>query len=99
LITLDEANLTSVTTVGGTTGISPEVAVNRFYSGGGFSNYVRFLSMWAHVEPALTVVHQFARPSYQDAAVQGYIDALPNGTYAGLYNTFVSSIISVQGRR
>jgi hypothetical protein len=29
-----------VTAVGATTGISPEVAVSRFYSGGGFSNYV-----------------------------------------------------------
>jgi tripeptidyl-peptidase-1 len=28
-----------VTAVGATTGISPEVAVSRFYSGGGFSNY------------------------------------------------------------
>ena len=30
----------SVTAVGATTGISPEVAVSRYYSGGGFSNYV-----------------------------------------------------------
>ena len=29
----------SVTTVGGTTNV-PEVAVTRFFSGGGFSNYV-----------------------------------------------------------
>ncbi|KAJ3516147.1 hypothetical protein NLJ89_g1307 [Agrocybe chaxingu] len=28
-----------VTAVGGTTGIAPEIAVNRFFSGGGFSNY------------------------------------------------------------
>ncbi|KAF8165607.1 Pro-kumamolisin, activation domain-containing protein [Crassisporium funariophilum] len=29
----------SVTAVGGTTGINPETAVTRFFSGGGFSNY------------------------------------------------------------
>ncbi|CAA7260133.1 unnamed protein product [Cyclocybe aegerita] len=28
-----------VTAVGGTTGIAPEIAVDRFFSGGGFSNY------------------------------------------------------------
>ncbi|KAF7335256.1 Tripeptidyl-peptidase sed2 [Mycena sanguinolenta] len=28
----------------------------------------------------------FARPSYQDAAVQGYLSQLPNGTYSGLFN-------------
>ncbi|KAG6828490.1 hypothetical protein H0H92_007805 [Tricholoma furcatifolium] len=57
----------SVTTVGGTTNINPEVAVSRFFSGGGFSNY-------------------FARPSYQDAAVKGYLANLPKGLYEGLYN-------------
>ncbi|KAG6828489.1 hypothetical protein H0H92_007804 [Tricholoma furcatifolium] len=56
----------TVTSVGGTVGI-PEVAVNRFYSGGGFSNY-------------------FERPSYQDDAVKGFLDTLPQGTYEGLYN-------------
>ena len=34
----------SVTAVGATTGISPEVAVSHYYSGGGFSNYVWSLS-------------------------------------------------------
>ncbi|EJD01556.1 tripeptidyl peptidase A [Fomitiporia mediterranea MF3/22] len=28
----------------------------------------------------------FARPKYQDEVVQAYLDALPNGTYAGLFN-------------
>ncbi|KAJ7639339.1 tripeptidyl peptidase A [Roridomyces roridus] len=28
----------------------------------------------------------FPRPSYQDAAVKGFLDTLPNGTYAGLFN-------------
>ncbi|KAG6899604.1 hypothetical protein C0993_008765 [Termitomyces sp. T159_Od127] len=55
-----------VTAVGGTTNI-PEVAVSRFFSGGGFSNY-------------------FDRPPYQDDAVKNYLAALPNGTYAGLFN-------------
>jgi len=38
----DDSDLSfSVTSVGGTENIQPEVAVSRFYSGGGFSNYVR----------------------------------------------------------
>jgi hypothetical protein len=52
-----------VTTVGGTTGINPEVAVS--FSGGGFSRY-------------------FARPSYQDKAVQSFLTGLGT-TYQGLY--------------
>ncbi|KAF7335276.1 Tripeptidyl-peptidase sed2 [Mycena sanguinolenta] len=28
----------------------------------------------------------FARPSYQDAAVQGFLNKLPKGTYSGLFN-------------
>ncbi|KAJ7482405.1 subtilisin-like protein [Mycena galericulata] len=28
----------------------------------------------------------FSRPSYQDAAVEGFLDKLPKGTYAGLFN-------------
>ncbi|KAJ7437142.1 peptidase S8/S53 domain-containing protein [Mycena galericulata] len=28
----------------------------------------------------------FSRPSYQDAAVKGFLDKLPKGTYAGLFN-------------
>ncbi|KAF8806308.1 subtilisin-like protein [Phlegmacium glaucopus] len=55
-----------VTAVGGTTGI-PEVAVSRFFSGGGFSNY-------------------FAQPAYQATAVNAYLNALPKGTFAGLFN-------------
>lgn len=63
-----------VTAVGGTSGFSPEVAVDDmrfdppFTSGGGFSNY-------------------FARPAYQDAAVTAYLEAnnyFPN--YTGLFN-------------
>ncbi|TFK66565.1 tripeptidyl peptidase A [Pluteus cervinus] len=33
------ASIVSVTAVGGTENVAPEVAVSRFYSGGGFSNY------------------------------------------------------------
>ncbi|KAF5363393.1 hypothetical protein D9756_000248 [Leucocoprinus leucothites] len=55
-----------VTSVGGTAFI-PEVAVSRFFSGGGFSDY-------------------FARPKYQDKVVTKYLNALPKGTYAGLFN-------------
>lgn len=57
----------SVTSVGGTQGVAPEVAVSRFYSGGGFSNY-------------------FPTPDFQKEAVEGYLEKLPTGTYAGLYN-------------
>lgn len=59
--------LHSVTSIGGTENVAPEVAVTRFPSGGGFSNY-------------------FERPSYQTSDVQAYVNALPNGTYTGLYN-------------
>ncbi|KIM46464.1 hypothetical protein M413DRAFT_8304 [Hebeloma cylindrosporum] len=55
-----------VTAVGGTSHV-PEVAVSRFFSGGGFSNY-------------------FSRPAYQEKVVQAYLDSLPKGTYAGLFN-------------
>jgi len=30
--------------------------------------------------------HYFARPSYQDAAVEAFLENLPNGTYEGLFN-------------
>ncbi|KAG6841850.1 hypothetical protein C0991_006257 [Blastosporella zonata] len=60
----------SVTSVGGTVGV-PEVAVTRFYSGGGFSDYVS---------------QHFERPRYQDDAVKGFLKTLPEGTYKGLYN-------------
>ena len=33
--------------------------------------------------------HQFSRPKYQDKAVSQYLSALPNGTYAGLFNPYV----------
>lgn len=64
-----------VTSVGATTGFSPETAAydvlgadSVFTSGGGFSNY-------------------FAQPAYQAAAVQNYSAAhLADGAYAGLYN-------------
>lgn len=64
-----------VTSVGATTGFSPERAAydvlgsgSVFTSGGGFSNY-------------------FSQPSYQAEAVQNYSAAyLADGVYAGLYN-------------
>ncbi|KKY24640.1 putative tripeptidyl-peptidase 1 precursor [Diplodia seriata] len=64
-----------VTSVGATTGFSPETAAydvlgsgSVFTSGGGFSNY-------------------FAQPSYQAEAVQNYsVASLADGAYAGLYN-------------
>jgi tripeptidyl-peptidase-1 len=66
-IPLFPASCPFVTAVGGTTGI-PEVAVSRFFSGGGFSNY-------------------FAQPSYQTTVVNAYLNALPKGTFAGLFNS------------
>lgn len=64
-----------VTSVGATTGFSPEVAAydvlssgSVFTSGGGYSNY-------------------FAQPAYQAEAVQNYsVTHLADGLYAGLYN-------------
>ncbi|KAF9021533.1 tripeptidyl peptidase A [Hymenopellis radicata] len=43
----------------------------------------------------------FARPSYQDSVVPAYINALPKGTYAGLFNTSGRGIpdIAAEGRR
>ncbi|KAF8969345.1 peptidase S8/S53 domain-containing protein [Flammula alnicola] len=55
----------------------PEVAVSRFFSGGGFSNF-------------------FARPSYQDKDVPAYLDTLPKGTYAGLFNPFAIPDVAAQ---
>lgn len=54
----------SVTSVGATQGVSPEVAAD--FSSGGFSNL-------------------FARPSYQDDAVNTFLQQLGN-TNAGLFN-------------
>ncbi|KAG5717556.1 Tripeptidyl-peptidase sed2, partial [Termitomyces sp. T112] len=70
-----------VTSVGGTVGI-PEVAVTRFFSGGGFSDY-------------------FERPSYQDEAVTGFLNTLPEGTYEGLFNPEGRGIpdVAAQGDR
>lgn len=55
-----------VTSVGATFQV-PEVAVSRFFSGGGFSNY-------------------FARPSYQDSAVNDYLSQFPDDLYEGKFN-------------
>lgn len=80
----------SVTAVGATTHI-PEVAVSRFFSGGGFSNYVRprvliyIVLSFADIQPFF----QFSRPKFQDEVVTAYLKALPKGTFAGLFNTFV----------
>ena len=74
----------SVTAVGGTTGIAPEVAVSHFYSGGGFSNYV-----WSHDianNTSCSALHQFPQPTYQKDAVRSYIGTIPQGTYQDLYN-------------
>lgn len=55
-----------ITSVGATFQV-PEVAVSRFFSGGGFSNY-------------------FARPPYQDSAVEGYLAQFPADLYEGKFN-------------
>ena len=77
----------SVTAVGGTDFI-PEVAVSVFFSGGGFSDYVcgRLVSD----DFTFNLSHQFSRPKYQDEVVTQYLNALPNGTYVGLFNQYVS---------
>ncbi|KAL5530094.1 hypothetical protein ACEPAF_6351 [Sanghuangporus sanghuang] len=42
----------------------------------------------------------FARPAYQDTVVQAYLDALPKGTYAGLFNPALADNFKIffQGR-
>jgi hypothetical protein len=74
-----------VTTVGGTTQI-PEVAAD--FSGGGFSEVVRFaLFRFGSVTTTLTRKYfKFPRPWWQEAAVEKFLKSLPNGTYAGLFN-------------
>lgn len=49
------------------TDANPEIAVNEFKSGGGFSNY-------------------FPRPSFQDAAVQSYVDQYTGALSATAFN-------------
>ncbi|KAG6910773.1 hypothetical protein DXG01_007660 [Tephrocybe rancida] len=70
----------SVTVVGGTTNV-PEVAVSRFFSGGGFSDYGSSTRCIAHT------AFKFDRPSYQKDVVDKYLAALPKGTYKGLFNS------------
>ena len=74
-----------MTAVGGTTNV-PEVAAE--FSGGGFSNVVRFALVRSDcVTNTLTRKRfQFPRPVWQDAAVEKFLKSLPNGTYAGLFN-------------
>jgi tripeptidyl-peptidase-1 len=73
----------SVTAVGGTTNV-PEVAVSRFFSGGGFSDYVS--EFYCSDGTPSDYLFKFKRPAYQEQAVQDYLKALPKGTYAGLFN-------------
>lgn len=80
----------SVTAVGATTNINPEVAVSRFFSGGGFSNYV---SMYLVYDNICSRCHQFARPAYQEKTVKEYLGALPKGIYEGLFNSYVPSVL------
>ncbi|KIY52320.1 tripeptidyl peptidase A [Fistulina hepatica ATCC 64428] len=48
------------------------------------SNDGRNVTKFLPVFPASFM--QFPRPSYQNEAVEAYLDTLPSGTYAGLYN-------------
>ena len=43
--------------------------------------------------------HQFSRPKYQDKAVSQYLSALPNGTYAGLFNPYVIFYLTILTER
>ena len=71
-----------MTSVGGTNYI-PETAV--FFSGGGFSNYVRSShNCFNRYIDRFRL--QFPRPNYQNAAVREYLQTLTPGTYEGLYN-------------
>jgi hypothetical protein len=36
----------------------------------------------------------FPRPSYQNEAVEAYLKKLPNGLYDGLYNPYVTLLLS-----
>lgn len=59
---LPEFFLFSVTAVGGTTGF-PEVAVSRFFSGGGFSNFVRNRSLGQCLALTHTICSSLGRPT------------------------------------
>ena len=72
-----------MTAVGGTT-LIPEIAADL--SGGGFSNYVRLFSKIPCVLTYLTGGLEFPRPPWQDAAVNKFLESLPNGTYDGFFN-------------
>ena len=43
--------------------------------------------------------HQFSRPKYQDKAVSQHLSALPNGTYAGLFNPYVIFYLTILTER
>lgn len=75
-----------MTAVGGTNSY-PEVAV--YFSGGGFSNYVSFLSFGSSL---IDVAVQFPRPAYQSQAVDQFLGKLGN-TYQGLYNRYVHPVL------
>ncbi|KAH9922264.1 Pro-kumamolisin, activation domain-containing protein [Fomitopsis serialis] len=62
----------------------PEIAA--WFSGGGFSNYVRWSFAATDLRGALNRLFSSPRPSYQDTAVTKYLGELAPGTYAGLYN-------------
>lgn len=84
--------LFSITSVGATQHVKPEVAVSRFFSGGGFSDYVRCvttLRAWSGLQLILHAMIQFSRPSYQDDKVGAYMKTISEGAYAGLYNPYV----------
>ena len=73
----------SVTAVGGTTHI-PEVAA--YFSGGGFSDYVRYPFPSVLVRARTRRFTQFPRPEWQNASVTKFLNSLPPGTYSGLFN-------------
>jgi tripeptidyl-peptidase-1 len=83
---IDNRHFHSVTSVGGTTNINPEVAVSRFFSGGGFSDYVSVIPSEVLYNCSLMKTIQFKRPLYQEKAVSKYLSTLPKGTYEGLFN-------------
>jgi len=63
-----------VTVVGASQGFAPEVAALRTFSDGS-----RYTSGGGFS-------NYFTRPSYQDAIIKTYLNTLPKGQYAGLYN-------------
>ncbi|KAJ7639343.1 subtilisin-like protein [Roridomyces roridus] len=70
-----------VTTVGGTVFFNPEISAS--FTGGGFS---RFFSRPRYTSSLLSRISLPSFLSYQDAAVKGFLDQLPNSTYEGLFN-------------